>query len=163
MVQSGPVDVNQLTKEHTTMPVDPTDLGTAVCRALMRDMDDKPIALELYNPRDPSRRLYEETTESKNTFALQWCAVLMPLPDMVSVRAHLKYWGLGIWDRAELSPDADPSFRELIFVRYPDDPAQITAGPYEAALREATEKALRAAEADRTQVQAEFAAKRVSR
>jgi hypothetical protein len=144
------------------MPVDPTDLGTAVCRSIMRDLDGKPIVLETRNPANLLRPVLDATAAGEKDFAMQWCVMLLPLPDMVSVRAHLKYWGMGIWDQAELSPDADPSFRELIFVRYPDDPAQITAGPYEAELREAVGKALEAAEAGRAKVQAEHAAKRAA-
>lgn len=136
------------------MIVEPVDLGTAVCRSVMRSLDDRPILLERYG--SPP----EVTTAGERVIAMQWCAVLLPLPDMVSVRAHLKYWGMGIWDRAELSPAAGPSFRELIFVPYPDDLALIVGPGFERALREAAEKALDAAEADRVRVRAEFAAKR---
>ena len=145
------------------MPVDPTDLGTAVCRSIMRGLDDRPIVLETRNAANPLTPVLESTTGGERDLAMQWCVVLLPLPDLVSVRAHLKYWGMGMWDRAELSPDAEPSFRELIFVRYPEDPAQITAGAYEAELREALGKALAAAEADRAKVHAEYEAKRAGR
>jgi hypothetical protein len=131
------------------MPVDPADLGAAVCRAVMALLYDKPVVLEIYNHADPLHPFTEVVAAGPNVICKQWCAVLLPLPDMVSVRAHLKYWGMGIWDRAELSPDAEVSFRDLIFVRYPDDPAQITGPAFEAELREATEKALAAVEAGR--------------
>lgn len=139
------------------MPVEPLDLGTAVCRALMREMDDRPLVLELLAA-VPGRTAYEYTSASEGAIAMQWCAVMFPLPDMISVRAHLKFWGMGIWDQAEISDD--PSFPHNLFVRYPSDPAAITGPELEAELRAAVEKALTAAETDRERVYAEHAAKR---
>jgi hypothetical protein len=128
------------------MPVNSTDLGIAVCDAIMRDMDDKPIALERYNPHAPGGRDTERTSAADRTIMDQWCVILLPMPDAVGVRAHLKFWGMGIWDQAEL---AEGGNRENLFVRYPDDPAQITGAEYEAALRDAVNTALAAVEADR--------------
>jgi hypothetical protein len=127
------------------MPVNPTDLGTAVCRAIMRDLDDKPVILETFNVATHGRD-FEYTPASERAIAAQWCVILLPLPDCVGVRAHLKFWGMGIWDQAELT---DGGNKENLFVRYPEDPAQITGAEYETALREAVSKALAAVEADR--------------
>lgn len=139
------------------MPVEPLDLGTAVCRALMREMDDRPLVLELLGA-VPGRTTYEYTSASEATIAMQWCAVVFPLPDMISVRAHLKFWGMGIWDQAEISDDL--SFPHNLFVRYPSDPSGITGPEFDTELRAAVEKALTAAETDRERVYAEHAAKR---
>jgi hypothetical protein len=133
------------------MSVDPTDLGAAVCRALMREMDDKPIALELRDPRTLGRSVYEETGGMDGTVFMQWCVILMPLPDVVGVRAHLKFWGMGVWDRAELTDGTNPG---NLFVPYPDDPAQIAGPDYEAALRAAVVTALSAVQAGRAQLAA---------
>lgn len=129
------------------MTVTSTDLGTTACRSLLRDLDDKPVEIESY--RAPGVYDYVLTDAASRCISQQWCVVLLPLPDMISVRAHLRYWGFGIWERAELSPEADSSFRELIFVRYPEDQAAITGPEYGAELRAAVDKALDAIEADR--------------
>jgi hypothetical protein len=130
------------------MPVNPTDLGTAVCRAIMRDLDDKPVILETFNLATHGRD-FEYTSASERAIAAQWCVILLPLPDCVGVRAHLKFWGMGIWDQAEL---ADGDNKHNLFVRYPEDPAQIMGAEYESALRAAVSKALAAIEADRAKV-----------
>lgn len=135
------------------MTVTTTDLGTAACAALMRALDGKPVALEIY--KGSSVYAYDLTSAAENCIAQQWCVILLPLPDMISVRAHLKYWGMGIWDRAELSPEADPSFRELIFVRYPEGQAAIAGPEFAAELRAAVDQALAAVEADRAKVAAD--------
>lgn len=127
------------------MPVEPADLATALCRAVMRDLDDQPILLELLRPGTVMTYDYEATTAAKRMAAGQYCAVLLPVPGFVSVRAHLKFHGLGFHDRAVLSP-GDGEFEELIFVRYPDDPALIIGPEYEAELRAAVGKALAAIE-----------------
>jgi hypothetical protein len=127
------------------MPVNPTDLGTAVCRAIMRDLDGKPVILETFNVATHGRD-FEYTPASERSIAAQWCVILLPMPDCVGVRAHLKFWGMGIWDQAELT---DGGNKENLFVRYPEDPALITGAEYETALRDAVGKALAAVEADK--------------
>jgi hypothetical protein len=112
----------------------------------MRDLDGKPLILETYNPRTPGVRDKERTSAAERSIADQWCVILLPLPDAVGVRAHLKFWGMGLWDQAELT---DGSNKENLFVRYPEDPVQITDAEYETALRDAVSKALAAVEAGR--------------
>jgi len=134
-----------------------TDLGIAACRALMRDMDGKPVIMETYNPENPLVPDLEATSAGMRRIAGQWCAVLSVQPDKVSVSARLKYWGMGLRDYAPLNP-ADDYFKDYLFVRYPDDPALITGPEYEAELRAATGKAVAAVEADWARLQAEHSA-----
>lgn len=139
------------------MPVETTDLGAAACRAVMRGMDGKPVALELRRPGYAPR--YEATTAGEQTIAWQWCVILMPTLDFVSVRAQLNCWGPGLYHDAELNPDGTSVTRNYLFVRYPAEPAAITGPEYEAELRAATERAVAAVEQDRARVHAEHAAK----
>lgn len=134
------------------MLVNPADLGTAVCRAIMRDMDDKPILLELHKPSAPSWPVIEATSAGERVIAAQWCVVLLPLPHAVGVRAHLKFWGMGIWDRAVLT---DGGNKENLFVPYPKAMELIGGDDYYAALRDAVDRALAAVEADRAKIKAE--------
>lgn len=139
------------------MPVETTDLGAAVCRAVMREMDGKPVALELRRPGYAPR--YEATTAGGQTIAWQWCVILMPTLDFVSVRAQLHCTGGVLYRDAVLDPGDDTPFCQFLFVRYPADPAAITGPGYEAELRAAVEKAVAAVEADWARVRAEHAAK----
>lgn len=139
------------------MSVTTTDLGIAVCRALMRELDSRPVIMETYNPARPMTPDRECTTAGMNRIAGAWTAVLSVQPDKVSVSARLKYWGMGLYDYAPLNP-ADDYFKDYLFIYYPDDPALITGPGYEGELRAAAESALAAAEADWARVQAEHAA-----
>lgn len=122
------------------MTINTTDLGTTVCRALLCEMDDMPIALE------PYRQATEYTTEARRRIADQWTVMLRPTLDFVSVRAQTKYHGLGLRDYVDLNPE-DPRF-EALFVTYPKDPAEIIGEEFTARLRAAIELAARAVEDD---------------
>lgn len=140
------------------MTITNTDLGTAVCRSIMRDLDDKPLAVEVLRSLSPVSTSLEMTTAAERSIAQQWTVILLPTLDFVSVRANLKYWGLGLWDLAVLNPDGG-SFDKNLFVRYPSDPSLITGPEYEVELRAAVEKALAAVDADRERIAAERAGK----
>lgn len=135
------------------MPVEPQDLGLAMCRVVMRDLDDRPAVIA-----GPLDMPWEETVAASRCVASQWTAVLTPNPDRVSVSARLRCMGFGLWEQAVLSPGAG-QFDKLIFVLYPQDPAKITGAEYEARLREAVEKAVTVVEEDYARVRAAHAAK----
>lgn len=130
------------------MPVNPMDLGTAVCHAIMRDLDDKPVLLQGYDPRQPVNPPMEATAAAEQAIMAQWCVVLLPTLDFVGVRAHLRYHGCGLYERAVLRPGDEP-FEHSIFVRYPEDRTAITGAGYEAELRAAVHLALAAVEENR--------------
>jgi hypothetical protein len=138
--------------------VSTTDLGIAVTRALMRDLDGRPLIMETWNPANPLVPDREATSEGARRIAGQWCAILSVQPDKIAVSVRLKYWGMGLYDYAPLNPD-DSYFKDYLFIRYPDDQALITGPAYEAELRAAAEKALDAAESDWARVRAEHAAR----
>jgi hypothetical protein len=137
--------------------VSTSDLGATVCRALMRELDDQPIIMRTYNPAHPASDDQEWTTAGGRQIAGQWCAILSVQPDKVSVFAHLKYWGAGLYEYAHLNPGGEP-FQDYLFITYPADPALIIQGGYADELRGATEKALAAAAADWARIQAAHAA-----
>lgn len=122
------------------MTVNTTDLGTTVCRALLREMDDKPIALE------PYMQAVEYTTEARKRIALQWSVILRPMLDGVSVRAQTRYHGLGLWDYVRINPCG--RIEETLFVDFPEDPAGIIGEEYTAELRAAIQEAVKAVEDD---------------
>jgi hypothetical protein len=126
--------------DQTVTTIDTTDLGTTVCRALLREMDDKPIALE------PYRQAVEYTTEARKRVALQWSVMLRPMLDGVTVRAQTRYRGLGLWDYARINPAG--RVEETLFVDFPEDPADIIGEEYTAELRAAIETAVKAVEDD---------------
>lgn len=132
------------------MSVDSTDLGAAVCRSIMRDMPNRRITLDAYGWPATSP---ERTPAATAAVADQWCVVLLPLPDRVSVRGHLRYWGYGAWQRPVLNPDA-ADFREVTFVPYPAVPAAIIGAGYESELRAVVERVIRIVEADYESVKA---------
>jgi hypothetical protein len=133
------------------MTVNPMDLGTAVCHAIMRDLNDKPILLQGYDPQQPMNPPMEATTAGEEVIMAQWCVVLLPTLDFVGVRAHLRYLGGGLYEQAVLRPGEEP-FECSIFVRYPEDKTAITGPEYEADLRAAVEEAVAAVEEDRARV-----------
>lgn len=133
------------------MTVNPMDLGTAVCHAIMRDLDDKPILLQGYDPQQPMNPPLEATAAGERVIMAQWCVVLLPTLDFVGVRAHLRYQGLGLYEQAVLRPGAEP-FEYSIFVRYPEDKTAITGAEYEAEVRAAAVEALAAVEEDQVRV-----------
>lgn len=116
------------------MPVSTYDLGVAVCRALMRELRDRPVIMNL------SQSVTEANPAAGQRFADQWCAVLTPTLDWVGVSTHLQSQGPFLWDQAVLDQGGD--FPHSIFVPYPVDPAAIIGPGYEASLRAAVEKAL---------------------
>lgn len=133
------------------MTVSPMDLGIAVCHAVMRDLDDKPVLLHGYDPRQPMNPPMEATAAGENAIMAQWCVVLLPTLAFVGVRAHLRYYGLGLYEQAVLRPGEEP-FEHSIFVSYPEDRTAITGAEYEAELRAAVGEALAAVEADQARV-----------
>jgi len=140
------------------MPVTTSDLGAAVCRALMRDLDDKPVIMQAYNPANPVTPDEEWTTAADGQAIGQWCVILSVQPDKISVAARTSYWGVGRYNLAQLRPDKDDYFKDYLFIQYPDDPALITGPGYEAQLRAAIDTALTAAAADWLGIKAERAA-----
>lgn len=126
-----------------------TDLGEGTCRAVMRDMPGRAVILEAIDwPGDalPGIRL-ERTPAAETAVADQWCVVLLPCSDMVSVRGNLAYMGFGFWDLAVLR-EAGELFPNNLFVRYPADPAGITGPEFGAGLRAVVERVLGIVEAD---------------
>ena len=128
--------------------VNTTDLGATVCRALLREMDDKPIALE------PYRQATEYTTGARLRIANQWTVILCPTLDFVGVRAQTQYHGPGLRDFVKLNPGG--RLEESLFVDYPEDPAAIVGEEYAAKLRAAIEEAVKAVEDDYAAVTAEW-------
>jgi hypothetical protein len=129
------------TRKMTTK-ISPLDLGATVCRALMRDMNDKPIRLALYNPKTASDD-YEYTSARK--VADQWTVTLLPTLDFVTVSATGKFWGMGMWDQIDVG-GVNHIGPEYDYVTYPEDSAQITGDEYVTRLRSVVERALKAVE-----------------
>ena len=121
----------------------PLDLGVQACRTVMAELDDSPVWLERPAEDDLLARVFEKTTAGRRSLSGSWCVILLPTLDMISVRAHLRYGGIGMFDLAELDP-GNEKFKNYIFVRYPSDPAAITGPGYAAELRAAANKALAA-------------------
>jgi hypothetical protein len=120
-----------------------TDMATTVCRALMREMGDKPLRLSLFDLRTMSYS-YERTNAAR--IADQWTVTLMPTLEFVTVSAHGKYWGMGMHDDLDIGGSKRPQYH---YVRYPDgDPTLIAGAEYVTALRAAVEQALAAVERD---------------
>jgi hypothetical protein len=117
---------------------DPAALGAEVCRSLMTELAQHRILLETPVPGELLQRAWE-ATPGWDTARREWCAVLIPLLDMVSVRAHLCS-RFGFHDLAVLSP-GDGEFSKYIFVRYPADPADITGPAFRERLGAAVLKA----------------------
>jgi hypothetical protein len=147
------------------MTVTAADLGAAVCRALMRELADRSVRLDLWvgYPKGATAAAhvaahgpevayrYEYTPAGERRVADQWTVVLLPTPAFVTVRATGRYWGFGVWDDLDigaandLTPTGD-------YVRYPagheDDPSLVTGDGYVGRLRAAIERALAVVERD---------------
>jgi hypothetical protein len=130
------------------MSLNSMDLGLAACRALMRDLDDKPVFLEVYNPNVAGRHTYETTSEGQRRggLSLSRAVVLVATLDMVGVRANLAYEGFGMYEQAELSPEADEQKKPYAFFYYGDYPDGPTSAAFQGAVRAAVDKGLAAIE-----------------
>ncbi len=127
------------------------DLGTTVCRVLMREMDDKPIRVDVPNPRRPIGAHEYEYTRI-HPLADQWMVTLLPTLDFVTVTANGKYFGFGLWEDIDIGGVNSMGRPEYDYVNYPDgyrdDPSLITGDEYVAKLRAVVERAVKAAEDD---------------
>lgn len=125
------------------MPISRADLGATACRALMRDLDDRPLVLDLWVG------LGQFACERTGNTRLidQWTVAISPTLDWVSVVAHGQGW--------EFLPLPDSDTGRSYLLRYPANAVDIIGPDYAAQLRAAVDKALQVVERDYARVQRE--------
>lgn len=122
--------------------LNPTELGEAVCRKLLRGMPDAALVLNVYGGAP------EWTPAAEQRMFGQWVVALNPTLDFVSVvpKGQLETaWGpykeIDFGGNNPLTPASE-------LVHYPADRQDITGEAYAALLRDAVERAVQAVEAD---------------
>ena len=125
------------------MSVNRTDLGATVCRALLREMADKPVRLDIWAG---AGQWHIERTGQIRVLD-QWTVRISPTLEYVSVVAQGRYQTLIGCDTIPI-PGDDTTEAGTLLIAYPKDSAEITGDEYAARLREAVERALVVCEAD---------------